>query len=140
MLNEQLTWLNLSCNISFNHSHGDAMRHIFVVNNGLLLEEGIVKLLASRDGLNVLSIDFVNEEALVREIEALCPNAVIINREGSIDLARFFNILAGLPDFNRLQILIVSANSNMIDVYENQQVYELHSQDFFDFVKGIPIK
>lgn len=139
-MNKQSTWLGLSYNISFDHSHGDAMRHIFVVNNGLLFEEGLVRLLVSREGLDVLSIDFANEEALVREIETLCPNVVIINREGSIDLARFFNILMGLPDFNRLQILIVSANSNMIDVYENQQVYELHSQDFFDFVKGIPIK
>jgi len=140
MMNEQRTWLNLSCNISFDRSNGDSMRHILVVCNGLLLEEGLVRLLANRDGLDVFSIDFKNEEALIQGIQTLHPEVIIINREGSVDLARLFILLVGIPDFTHLQILVISADSNMIEVYEDQQVHELHSQDFFDFLQNIPAK
>jgi hypothetical protein len=33
------------------------MRHILVVNNGLLLEEGLARLLASQEGLDILSMN-----------------------------------------------------------------------------------
>ncbi|MEP7133684.1 MAG: hypothetical protein ABI904_02010 [Chloroflexota bacterium] len=137
MNKQQHTWFSLSSNISFDQLNGDSMRRILVINNRSLLEEGLLSLLASKDGLDVLSIDFDGEEALVRNFNFLHPDVIIINRESSINLARLLGLLSSNPDFSRLYILVISADSNMIDVYENQQVYELHSQDFFDFLSSV---
>jgi hypothetical protein len=67
------------------------------------------------------------------------PDVIVINREGSVNLARLFGFLAGIQEFNHLPILIVSADSNMIDVYEDRQMHQLHSRDFFDFMKGMDV-
>lgn len=119
----------------FDQAVGNSMRRILVVNNGSLLEQGMERLLASRGDLDVLSLDFEHEEALTACIESTHPEVIVINRDTSINLDRLFSLLGSISGFNHLQIVLISAYSNRVDVYEDQQISELHSQDFFDFLQ-----
>ena len=95
MINEQLTTSDL---LPFNiFTNGDSMRHILMVNNGSMLEEGVTRLLAARKDLNVLSMGFENEEALLRCLDSTHSEVVIINRESSINLAQLFGLLGQIP-------------------------------------------
>ena len=137
MINEQQTTLGQSFNIFTN---GDSMRRILVVNNGSLLEEGVTMLLTSREGLDVVSLGIENEKALINCIDSTHPEVVVISGESSINLAELFGLLENIPRFRHLQIVMVSADSNTMDVYENQKIHELQSEDFFDFLKEAAIK
>jgi hypothetical protein len=116
------------------------MRRILVVNSGSMLDEGVTKLLAAREGLDVLSIDFESEDALIRSLDSIRPDVIVINRESCINLPRLFGLIGNVSRFKRLQIVMISADSNTMDVYENQKIYELQSQEFFDFLQGVNTK
>jgi hypothetical protein len=134
MIDEQLTTLDL---LTFNIlTNGDSMRRILVVNSGSMLDEGVTMLLAGWEGLDVLSIGFESEDELIRNLDSIKPEVIVINRESCINLARLFGLIGNISGFRRLQIVMISADSNTMDVYENQKIYELQSQDFFDFLQG----
>ncbi len=137
MMNEQHTILSQPFNIFTN---GDSMRRILMVNNGSMLEDGVTMLLAAREDLDVLSMGFESEDALIGCIESIHPEVIVINRESSINLTGLLGLIENIPSFRRLQIVMISAYSNTIDVYENQKIHELQGQDFFDFLQGIAIK
>ena len=130
---------SLTYKILFDEANGDSMRHILVVNSGSLLEQGLARLLAGKDGLDVLSIDFISEEALVEYSVSVFPDVLIVNRVSTVNLAKLLGLLAGIPALGHLQVLAVGVDSNMIDVYENRQIYELHARDFYGFLQGVPI-
>jgi DNA-binding NarL/FixJ family response regulator len=140
MIYEQHTVSDATYNYFLDETNGDAMRRVLVVNNGSILEEGMASLLASTDGLDVLSSSFESEEALMRALDSVRPQVIVISRESSIDLTRLLRLVGSIPDLRGLQILAVGVDSNMIDVYENQQGYELHNGDFLDFIRGFTVK
>jgi len=115
------------------------MRHILVVNSGSLLEQGLARLLGDKEGLSVVITNFESEEILARDIVDEHPDVIIINRVSIINLPRLLGLLESLPIFNHLQILGVGVDSNMIDVYENREIYELQAPDFYDFLQGAAI-
>ena len=127
------------CTLVSDQINGDSMRNILVVNSGSLLEQGLARLLDDKAGLSVVSTSFESEEILISDMNDMHPDVVIINRVSIINLPRLLGLLEGLPIFNHLQILGVGVDSNMVDVYEKREIYELQAQDFYDFLQGAAI-
>lgn len=97
-----------------------AFNRVLVIGNQGILGAGIEKLLAGDQALEVIGVAGVNEQTLVQKIWQLQPDTIILTLEPEVISPS--RLLELLQDYGRLRIILTSADSNVIDIYDRQQI------------------
>lgn len=93
---------------------------VLVVDNQGIMGAGMEKLLSKEPSLEVIGITTENETALIQNISRLQPDTVILTLESRGTTPT--RLLELLYDYGRLQIIRVSMNSNMLEIYEKKKL------------------
>ena len=93
---------------------------VLVVDNQGIMGGGLEKLISHDKDLEVWGIAAQYEQTLVQEIERIQPDIIILILESQ--LISPCRLLGLLRDYGRLRIIVVSDDSNVMDVYDKQQV------------------
>lgn len=93
---------------------------VLVVDNQGIMGAGLEKLLAGDQALEVSGITTRNELILVQEIQRLQPDTIILVLESEIISP--CRLLELLQYYGRFRIIMVSINSNNIEVYDRQEI------------------
>jgi len=96
------------------------MQRVLIVENESLLGAGIEHLLAHEPDLNVVGIARADEAVLLEEIKLSQPDIVILDR--ATCLTNAMKLLAHLQDCPKLRVIVVSANDNVVQIFDKQQV------------------
>ena len=100
------------------------IRRVLIVENELLLGAGIEHLLAGETDLDVMGITRVDEVKLLEEIRFSQPEVVILDR--ATCLINPTKLITRLPDYPCLRVIVISANDNLMQIFERQQVLVTH--------------
>ena len=103
------------------------MQRVLIVENELLLGAGIEHLLAGEADLNVRGIARADEAVLLEEIKLSQPDVVILDE--ATCLTDPMKLLAHLQDHPRLRVIVVSANDNVVQIFDKQQVLVNQTSD-----------
>lgn len=93
---------------------------ILIVNNDEILGAGLENLLSNEGSLEVSGIATQDEAVLISEIQRLQPDTVILMAESR--LSNPSRLFARLPEYGRLRIILVSIESNVLEIYDKQQI------------------
>jgi len=96
------------------------MQRILIVENESLLGAGIEHLLAGEADLNVVGIARADEAVLLEKIKLSQPDVVILDE--ATCLTNAMKLLAHLQDCPKLRVIVVSANDNVVQIFDKQQV------------------
>lgn len=93
---------------------------VLIVGNQGIMGAGLENLLSGEQALDVLGVEAQNEDTLLENIRQIKPDTIILILESqSMSPCR---LLEALPDYGRLRIISVSAESNVFDVYERKHI------------------
>ncbi len=93
---------------------------ILITDNQELLGAGLEKLLSNDKSLEVCGVPTQDETALIGEIWRLQPDTVILTIEAAVTSPA--RLLMLLQDYGRLRIILVSVDSNLLEIYDRQEV------------------
>jgi chemotaxis response regulator CheB len=93
---------------------------VLVVDNQGIMGAGLEKLISADQAIEVLGIVVPDEPTLVQEIWRIQPDIIILISESEVISP--CQLLERLGDYGRLRIILVSENSNVMDVYDKQQI------------------
>lgn len=114
----------------------DLPHRILVVNRGSLLDEGVVRLICSKPNLDVSTVDFKNEEALVNDIVFRHPEVVVMGQSGSMGFEKLYKMLTSFSTLEKLRMIIFHSNDNAVDVFSQEHLNSIHGDDFIQIVQG----
>jgi hypothetical protein len=137
MLSEHVVLNHQFHHVGFGQTESGVMRRIVVVNSGAILEEGIVRLLACEEGLEVLDVGYEDEAALVSCLDSLVPDIVILRRTSSVSLDRITDLILNRPGLDHVQIVTVSESSSSIIIFGTAGVLEIDIHGWPDFLTAI---
>jgi DNA-binding NarL/FixJ family response regulator len=107
---------------------------VLIVDNQGIMGAGIEKLLSEEGSLEVFGLPTESEEGLVQNILSLQPDIIILILESqSTTSARLFELL---PDYGRLRIILVSMNSNLVEVFDKKQITANNLATFVGKIKN----
>ena len=93
---------------------------VLIVDNQAIMGAGLEQLLSGSQVIEVSGITMQNERALVEMVWQVQPDTIILILESQcISPGRLFDLL---QNYGRLRIILVSANSNVIEVFDRQQI------------------
>jgi DNA-binding NarL/FixJ family response regulator len=93
---------------------------ILVVDNDEILGAGLENLLSNEESLKVWGVATQEESVLIDEIQRSQPDTVILIAESKLsNPTRLFTLL---PGYGRLRIILVSIDSNILEIYDKQQI------------------
>ncbi|MBI5945957.1 MAG: hypothetical protein HY864_16470 [Chloroflexi bacterium] len=116
--------------------NNDLPQRILVVNRGSLLDEGVARLISSKPNLDVSTIDFKNEEALVNEIVTRHPEVVVMGQSGGVGFEKLYKMLTSFSTLEKLRMIIFHSNDNAVDVFSQEHLNSIPSDDFIQIVQG----
>jgi len=111
------------------------MRHVLMVQNGTLLEEGMEALLLHESDFQVSGIVCKDETSFVQEVSSRRPDVVLLNEEGRLDSRRILELLGAVTALSALRVLIVRPDANTIDMYEKKQVVARQIDDLLSLIR-----
>lgn len=114
----------------------DSPNRVLVVNGGSLLDEGIARLISSRSNLDVSTINFEDEDILVNNIVSRCPQVVVMGQTGSVKLDKFYKLLTSIPTLSKLRMIIFHSNDNSVDIFPQEHLNSIGSDDFIALIQG----
>jgi DNA-binding NarL/FixJ family response regulator len=94
-------------------------KRILIVGDKLLLGAGVEYLLSREDGLDLVGIDPCDELTLGEIIEHVQPQVVVVDE--AMSQANSLDLLSLLKKPLNFKLMVVSADSDLIEVYERQQ-------------------
>jgi DNA-binding NarL/FixJ family response regulator len=97
-----------------------AFNRVLVIDNQGIMGAGMEKLLAGDQALEVIGVATLNEQTLVQEIWQLQPDTIILTLESEV--INPYRLLEVLQDYGHLRIILASVNSNVMDIYDRQQI------------------
>ncbi|HMZ08669.1 MAG TPA: hypothetical protein PK078_13720 [Anaerolineales bacterium] len=98
------------------------IRRVMIAGNGAILDTILQNLLVRRTDMEVITVLFDSEENFVEQVLSLTPDIVVINRDTIIDCPGLFFKLSGLLGLKNLQMVILGAESSMVDVFEKREI------------------
>jgi len=110
-----------------------SLKRVLVFGNGLLLGAGIVNLLSRESDLEIVEISSHDTAALTRQVEVFQPAVVVLDE--LTYLADRTKLLAFFENYSEIQLIMVSADRNLIRIYQGQQVAITQAADFIDIVR-----
>ena len=106
---------------------------VLVVENGRLLGAGIESLLGAETGLEVIGVSLGGWAGLIEEIRRFQPDVIVLDEDTyMVDQAR---LLISLEDYPEVRVVQVSANSDMVCIYEKQQVLLTQGTDLTNIIR-----
>ena len=93
-------------------------QRVFIVGNNSLFEEGVSHLLTLEIGLQVLSIKYTDDLALMEHIAQHRPQVIILNESSLVDPLCLLDRLCNIPWLVGVCIIIMRLADNIIDVYD----------------------
>jgi len=105
------------------------MKRVLIVENKLLLGAGLENLLSGEAGFEVVGVSLHSEEELIEKINELHPTTIILDE--STYQTHLFQLLSCSRVYQKLRLVIVSANSNLIHIYHKQNFLLTRPNDFF---------
>jgi len=96
-------------------------QRVFIVGNSSLFEEGITSLLTLEIGLQVSSIKYTNDHALLDHIAQHRPQVIILNESSLVDPMYILELIFSSISLAGLCIIIMRLTDNMVDVYNMSQ-------------------
>lgn len=111
------------------------MSHVLVVESGLLLDEGVERLLKRERDLQVSGIAYADDASFLQDVSALRPDVILLNAEGPLDSMRILELLSGLPSLVSLRLIVVRPDDNQIDVYEKKRVIVASRDDLLNLIR-----
>lgn len=103
------------------------MQRVLIVENERLLGAAIEHLLTSEVDLKVMGLAQADEPVLLEEIKLSQPDVVIMDQ--TTFLTDPMKLLAHLRDFPRLRVIVVSANDNIVQIFDKQLVLVTQTAD-----------
>ncbi len=121
----------------FQEIASDSPHGVVVVNSGSLLDEGVVCLISSESSLDVSTVNFENEDVLVNDIISKNPEVVVMGQSGSIKIEKIYKMLTSFSNMTKLRMIIFHSNDNAVDIFSQQQLNSMRSDNFIQLVQGI---
>ena len=121
----------------FHEISSDSPHGVVVVNSGSLLDEGVVCLISSESSLDVSTVNFENEDILVNDIISKNPEVVVMGQSGSIKIEKIYKMLTSFSNMTKLRMIIFHSNDNAVDIFSQQQLNSMRSDNFIQLVQGI---
>jgi chemotaxis response regulator CheB len=112
-----------------------SLTRILVFGNGLLLDAGIVTLLSREPDLEIAYTESDDTVALLEQIETIRPNAVVLDElTYRADRTKLLTFFENCPE---IRVVMASADSNLLWIYQGQQVAIRQATDFVNIVRGV---
>jgi stage III sporulation protein SpoIIIAA len=109
------------------------VQRVLIIENQLLLGAGVQSLLAGEADLDVIGISPVNQAELVQEIRRFRPDVVVLDEVTHLaDATRLMTFLKNHP---KLRVVVVSANDNLVCIYNKQQVLVRQATDLINLIR-----
>ena len=108
-------------------------RTVLVVENGLLLSEGVKHLLANDVDLSVISTVFQGEDALIETITTQHPDVVVLTAE--LTFAQWNKLRNFFEKCKELRVLVIDLEEDCIDVYDKHKVTVTRANDLLAIVR-----
>jgi DNA-binding NarL/FixJ family response regulator len=108
---------------------------VLVAENRSALGAGIQSLLAGRDDMEVVGIAPRDFAELTREIRRVRPDVVILEA-GVMDVADAFNLVMFLRDYPRMRVMVVSADDDLVYIFDTDQMVVTRADDLINFIRG----
>lgn len=121
----------------FQEISSDSPHGVVVVNSGSLLDEGVVCLISSESSLDVSTVNFENEDVLVNDIISKNPEVVVMGQSGSIKIEKIYKMLTSFSNMTQLRMIIFHSNDNAVDIFSQQQLNSMRSDNFIQLIQGI---
>lgn len=121
----------------FQEISSDSPHGVVFVNSGSLLDEGVVCLISSESSLDVSTVNFENEDILVNDIISKNPEVVVMGQSGSIKIEKIYKMLTSFSNMTKLRMIIFHSNDNAVDIFSQQQLNSMRSDNFIQLVQGI---
>ena len=91
-------------------------------------------MLSGEADLEVTGISPGDQAELAQEIRRLQPDLVVLDRDSRwVDPT---GLLASLQDYPKVRMVVVSANDNLVCVYDKQQILTNRAADLLDIISS----
>ncbi len=106
---------------------------VLVIENETLLGAGIENLLTRQDGIELSGVSPVTDVDLIKKIERFQPHCIILHELSyPVNFNRLIAMLRVYPDLN---VIVLSASENLIQVYTKRQALVTESTDLVDIIR-----
>lgn len=109
------------------------MQRVLIVEHQLLLGAGVQSLLTGEADLDVIGISPADQLELVQEIRRFRPDVVVLDEVTY--LANPTKLLVFLKNHPKLRVVVVSANDNLVCIYNKQQVLVTRATDLINIIR-----
>lgn len=110
-------------------------QRVLVFGDTRLLDAGIANLLSRQADLEMVNIASDDTATLLGQIETHRPDAIVLDE--LTYRADRTKLLAFLENYPEIRVILVSADSNLISIYQGQQVTITQVTDFVNIVRGV---
>lgn len=110
------------------------MQRVLIVQNDLLLGAGVESLLGCQPDFTVIGVSFSDEIALMTQIKQLQPHIIVLDKATPLNTS--LKLLADLLDHPKWRVVVVSANDNLVVVYDKQQVLATQATDLVSLIRN----
>ncbi len=110
-----------------------AVLQVLIVENHLLLGAGLEVWLGKEHEVTIRGSAAVGQADLLQEIRRFQPDVIILDADTLLTTP--FWLLANLQDYPWLQIVLVSANNNLIQVYNKLHISATQATDLIKIIK-----
>lgn len=117
------------------HSY-ETPHRVLVVNRGSLLDEGVIRLISSNEGLDVSTVEFESEEVLFNDIVSRLPEVVVMGQNGGVRFDRLYELLTSFSTLEKLRMIIFHSNENSVDIFSKKCSNMTQCADFVQLVQG----
>ena len=94
---------------------------------------GVERLLSAETDLEVTGISPGDPAELAQEIRRLQPDLVVLDKDSRwVDATK---LLATLQDYPKLRLVVVSANDNLVCIYDKQQTTTSRASDLLGIIR-----
>jgi DNA-binding NarL/FixJ family response regulator len=110
------------------------VQRVLIVQNDLLLGAGVESLLGCQPDFTVIGVSFSDEIALMTQIKQLQPHIIVLDKATPLNTS--LKLLADLLDHPKWRVVVVSANDNLVVVYDKQQVLATQATDLVSLIRN----
>ena len=123
-------------------------RHVFIVGEDVLFDEGIAHLLTTRTEMRISREKYKDDSWLVNSVLQNHPDIVLLAESDALGSTRLLDLIFSIPLLENLWVVIVRLENNVVNVYEypkqindnkvcRQRQFDItHRDELVDIVQG----
>ena len=93
-------------------------RHVFIVGEDVLFDEGIAHLLMTRTEIRISREKYKDDLWLANSVLQNHPDIILLAESDSLGSTRLLDLIFSIPLLEILWVVIVRLENNVVDVYE----------------------